>query len=64
MMRLDEKLRNHQSHPEGDITVCNIFKDIHPIVVDISLKTTNISLMVALEERSGGGFVLRDKILK
>ncbi len=35
------------------------FMTIHPIVFDISLKTTNVNLMVALEENSGITEVIR-----
>lgn len=40
-------------HPEASINACTTFHDsVHP-VLDISLKTTNMNLVVGFEEKSG-----------
>lgn len=50
------KLKDHHIiaiHPEAGVNVCTKFIAIHPTVVDISLKTTNLNLSVALKEKTG-----------
>ncbi len=53
-MKKTENKSNKDIHPEGNMNVCTKFYGNPALICrGISLKTTNVSLMMALEERSG-----------
>ncbi len=58
LVELDEGIWGHQSYyfdvPEGDMNMCIKFHgNPSNTFWDISLKTTNVNLLVAVEENSG-----------